>query len=466
MTTENLKRFNHYDFSDIGINEAIVFLNTGVVPVHMNPRQAAAFQTKYGPNSGFISRVVHGHAELFYNPNPNYDLEIVRPGNTQARIQLIYGNPRLAGLGLSSFYKSICLHFLNIKKAQTDEFLKKQGDYQVTRETHRKPNIGITSSVCQERWYVDLIIMTPYDTPATNHGRMAIFMALDGFSGRVFARAILNRSNNPAMPTLSNAFDNIIQNEGQGGYPRIVHCDSEFNQGSFRAYCNLHHIVIAQSTSYSPWVNRVERANRELRRRLKRGLAANNNIIWIAHLQDYVAGINNAIGSRSHVSPNMLWTPGYHPHIAPHVAPAHIPLTDGMTLPQRQQYMERYQITRAQRMIAVGHDHIYNVGDLVRLSLYKFSNTMRAAKENKIGYNKVGIHFSPIICHVVNVVPPPANFTRRTGYNIADAAGHVIMAGVVPKMFFSSEMMPVPVPWVQTHINPLTVARCVYLNRL
>ena len=66
---------------------------------------------------------------------------------------------------------------------------------------------------------------------------------------------------------------------------------------------------------------------------------------------------------------------------------------------------------------------------------------MRAAKENKIGYNKVGIHFSPIICHVVANVPPPAiNATRRTGYQIADAAGNIIMAGVAPKMFFSSEM--------------------------
>ena len=68
-------------------------------------------------------------------------------------------------------------------------------------------------------------------------------------------------------------------------------------------------------------------------------------------------------------------------------------------------------------------------------SVYKFSNVIRAAKENKIGYNKVGIHFSPIIFHVVAVVPPPAiNATRQTGYQIADAAGNIIMAGVAPKI--------------------------------
>ena len=466
MTTENLMRFNHYDFTNVGIDNAINFINWGVVPPGLDARQDAAFQTKFGPHTGFISRVVHGHAELFYNPNPNFNLEVVRPNNTQARIQAVYDNPREGlGLGLGSFYKAVCLRYLNIKKAQTDLFLSSQGNYQVNRETRRVVNRPIVASVPNERWAVDLIDMRAYNIPGVNQSRQYIFTCIDFFSGKVWAVPISNRNNNALHPTLSTALDHIITTSHTT--PGIIQCDSEFAQGEFAAYCAHNLIVLIRTTSYTPWSNgKVERVNREIRRKIKAGIARNNNLVWNAALPLYVDNINRQIAARSKLSPDLLWSPQYHQFPPGHVAPAHNPLNDAMNTAQRQQHHERYLITRAQRMVAAGHEHNYNVGDLVCLSLYKFSNVMRMAKENHIGFNKVGIHFSPIICNVVNVVPPPANFTRRTAYNIADAAGNVIMSGPVPKMFFPSEMMPVPVPFVQTGIHPKKVARSVYLNRL
>ncbi len=81
MTTQHLKKFNHYDFSNVGIDNAINFINWGVVPPRLDASQDAAFQTKFGPHTVFNSFVVHGQAELFYNPM-NFDLEVVRPTNT------------------------------------------------------------------------------------------------------------------------------------------------------------------------------------------------------------------------------------------------------------------------------------------------------------------------------------------------------------------------------------------------
>jgi hypothetical protein len=208
MTTENLKRFNHYDFSDNGINDAIQFINWGVVPPGLNARQDAAFQAKYGPHTGFISRVVHGQPQLFYNPNPNFDLEVVRPANTQARIQAVYDNPREGlGLGLSSFYKAVCLRFLNVKKARTDTFLKKEGDYLVVRESHRLVNRPIVASVPNERWAVDLIDLRAFNIPGVNQSRQYIFTCVDFFSGKVWAVPISNRNNNALQPTLSSALN-------------------------------------------------------------------------------------------------------------------------------------------------------------------------------------------------------------------------------------------------------------------
>jgi hypothetical protein len=358
---------------------------------------------------------------------------------------------------------------LNIKKADTDAFQKRQGDYNVTREPHRHVNKPILASVPNERAGVDLIIMTPYNVPGINGNgnQIAIFTYIDYFSGKVGCAPLSSRNNSAAQPALSNALDHIIHHDFAGTYPAVIQADSEFNQGDFAAYCALHLIVLIQTTSYTPWSNgKIERENREIRRKMKRGFAVHNNVNWTHHLQDYVAARNNQIGSRTKVSPNMIWTPGYFPLAAGAAPPLHIPLTDGMTQAQKQIYMRRYQITRAQRMVALGQDHVFQVGDLVRMSMYKFSNLMRRAKESGIHFNTQGIHYSPIICHVVAVIPPPANLTRRQGYHIADAAGNVIMAGILPKMFFASEMTEVGLPWVQTHINPATVARVHYLNRL
>ena len=135
MTTE-LKKLNHYvEFrTNAGIDDVIHFLNTGVVPGGMNARQTATYNRKFGPGTGFVVRVVAGNNELFYNPNANYNLEVVRPGNHLARLQLIYNdNSRGLGTGLSTFYHQVCMSYLGILKREIDAFLKQHGDYQLTQ---------------------------------------------------------------------------------------------------------------------------------------------------------------------------------------------------------------------------------------------------------------------------------------------------------------------------------------------
>jgi len=470
MTTTQLKTLNHYPefLTSLAIDGVINFINNGILPANLNARQAARYQQKFAANAGFVTRAIHGNQELFYNPNANYDLEVVRPANRLARIHLIYNDiQRGLGLGLNAMYHQIAMSYLNIPKAITDQFLKEQGDYQVTRIPHKVVNKPITASVPNERWAIDLIDMRAYNVVGVNQNRNYIFTCVDFFSGKVWARSISNRNNTAAIPTLSNALDDIIQHDAHT-MPGIIQCDSEFYQGAFAAYCAQNMIVLIRTTSYTPQSNgRIERVNREIRKKIKANVVRNNNFVWNNNLQDYIDNINNQQGTNSHLTPNQVWAQGYNPHGHGHVAagPA-VPLNDNMTPQQRSAYMERYHINRAQKMVGIGHVRVFHVGDLCRIKLLKVSNTQRQAREANIGFNKVAVHYTPQICSVVQAIMHPPHFIRRDEYIIANSHGNIMMAGAAPKLFFANDLIYVPNPNVQTNIHPLTVQRAIQLNRL
>ena len=108
-------------------------------------------------------------------------------------------------------------------------------------------------------------------------------------------------------------------------FPHIIQVDNEFSAGSFRTWCNNNNIRLIATSPYTPNSNgKVERMNQEIRRKIKAGLIRNNDYVWAPRLQTYVDNINNQYNSTTKLSPNQLWTQGYNPHPAGHVAlPVH-----------------------------------------------------------------------------------------------------------------------------------------------
>jgi hypothetical protein len=193
------------------------------------------------------------------------------------------------GTGLGAFYHQIAMSYLNIPKTLTDEFLRQQGDYLVARVPRKLVNKPILTRVPNERWGVDLINMENY-TSIQNHFRRYILTVVDYFSGKVFARALRNRNNNAVNPTLSNAINDICVNEAQT-FPHTIQGDGEFTAGAFRAWCNANNIEFIKTTSYTPTSNgKVERMNREIRKKIKAGFIRQNNLVWnaVGQLQSYV----------------------------------------------------------------------------------------------------------------------------------------------------------------------------------
>ena len=83
MATQELNRLNHYpEFqTNAGIQSIIDFVDNDQLPPGLNARQTARFQQKFGPNSGFDA----GNGQLFYSPNAQIHLEVVRPNQHESR---------------------------------------------------------------------------------------------------------------------------------------------------------------------------------------------------------------------------------------------------------------------------------------------------------------------------------------------------------------------------------------------
>ena len=147
--------------------------------------------------------------------------------------------------------------------------------------------------------------METFDIPAVNANRKYIMTVIDHFSGKVWARGLVNRENNQNVSTLSNAIKNICQTANT--VPHIIQGDGEFAVGAFRQWCRNNNIRFIQTTPFTPTSNgKVERMNREIRRKIKENMIRNNNFQWFQDLQPLIENINRQVKSRNGLSANQL----------------------------------------------------------------------------------------------------------------------------------------------------------------
>jgi len=465
MTSTQLKRLNNYpEFrTDAGINDIINFIRNGNHPPNLNQRQTNRYDEKYGPNSGFV--IINDR--LHYRPNNEINLEVVRPNQRLNRIQLVYNDiTRGIGKGLNSFYHEVCSTYLNIPKIMTDDFLRSQGNYAVAKTPQKTlVNKPVLTKVPNERWAVDLIDMETFDIPAVNANRKYIMTVIDHFSGKVWARGLVNRENNQNVSTLSNAIQNICQTANT--VPHIIQGDGEFAVGAFRQWCQNNNIRFVQATPFTPTSNgKVERMNREIRRKIRANMIRNNNFQWFQDLQPLIENINRQVKSRNGLSANQLWRQGYNPHPAGRIAPALQPVNDNFNIQQRQDYQEAFLRDQAIQLLAQGRPpRVFNNGDLVRIKMTTASNVMREARKSQIGYNKVSIHYTTQIFRVRRAFQYPPNALQRDQYVLENLQGEILMQGANPRRFFGNDLILVPPQNVQTNVAPQNILRTLQFNR-
>lgn len=502
VASAELKKLNNYpEFKTAaGINSIMVYSqsnnNARIYPNNVNTnRQKQRYNEKYNGNSGFVVQ----NATLFYRkPNLGIDLEVVYPNEREQKIRSIYDDATKGlGTGLSQFYQQVSMKYLNIKKENTDTFLRKQGDYVVTRLPRKQINSPIIAKIPNERWGIDLIDMSAYTENNDNVPKW-ILTVVDYYSSKVFARHMQNKS----LVTIKSKMEDICQTNNT--YPRILQADGEFHAGNpaqaniLERWCDEHNIEFVKTLSYTPTSNgKIERMNREIRKKMRAGFVRNNNNIWADHLQIYVDNINSQQIARTRHTPNALWAPGYDNANVNRRNPylefnnngrieVNIPRrNDNMTAADMRNIQQAKQIKRAQDMLKTsegkfGKPQEFNVGDKVRISLYTISNKMRELKKER-RINKIAINYSPEV-YIVTSRNENRQGVRNTSYTLKNAeTGLPVMnqprrqGGLqMARRFFANELISTDKVrnnnmyrgFIDTSINPKTVARALQLNKV
>jgi len=474
--SKKLKQLNHYlEFkTEEGITSVIKFIRSDykTFPAGLNQRQGNTYYTRYS-NPDFIVKPKNRKLVLYYRPNPDIFIEVIRPEEKQKKIKEIYDDLKLGlGTGELAFYHQVAKHYLPITKAETTAFLKKQGDFLVNRQPHNVINHPVLAKVPNERWGMDITYFQRYPKNI-NGGYIYLFVCIDYFSGKVWARGLKTRTNDTNDHEIVDAFDSICQEAGT--YPHIVQSDHEFTKGALEVYCKEHNIRQYKTTSYSPVSNgKVERMNRTIRGKVKAIITRNNNLLWYKYLNDIIDNINNQQSARTGFTANQLWRPGYTAATAMQAAP--VSVDDHTSRDQLVRHNVNLNEVRAIRQANKTPERHFEVGDFVRIRMTKLSqnNIYRKAKESGIGWSYVAIHYTPevfriAIAHHYNKLNSP----KRDTYYLRTLDGKSVMSSksaAVPMVFYGNDLIRVPIDRKATHIKPSTgdssIRQANFLNRL
>lgn len=425
----------------------------------LSPDQQRKFEHEFSQNYWKADRQGDGTYRLYYAPKtvtrfdeagnhdygqPRLKLLVTYPDEHEGILKKVYDDPKLGlGTGIQQFYYQVCMNYLGITREECEQFLEKQSAYQMTRgQHHRGLHRSTQASGPNERWEVDCTDVIKYgvnpkkDTQDSeynikehNHtyakhsrgrrvaGRsyFSILVAVDVFSGYVFAEPLHKKDSYH----VTEAFKTMIADAKT--YPRIVQCDNgpEFSD-KFSTFvtqlnvhgfpnCEKHRCNILHTLSHSPTSNAmVERANQEIKKRIREGFVRNNELEWVQHLQDYIFNINHQHHSRNGFTPALLWRPGY-------VISRERPLRPREEL---ETHLDQTPVERIRESVAGRNTrvikrqvnevptHVFRDGDVVRLALSAYIPEMRARIKGDMENKYSAIRWSTQLYQVTGSRPP------------------------------------------------------------
>ncbi len=500
MTSLELRKINNYPEwnTEEGINSVIQFIQNQQLPAGLNARQRRRFQEKFGNGNWVVENELLFYRPAVVNEPSRLNLVVTRPDDRQAILREIY-NQAGSGNGLNKFYALVASQVLGITRNETNEFLKKQGNYQITRPIQKIVNNPILARSPNERWGADVLNVSRYGLTINrqdligvnrfmNQRRIGnvnfnfqdsykqILVVVDYFSKKVWAKKLRNET----AIVVRNAFAEICNDANTT--PHILQIDngSAF-LAEFRQFCNDQQprINLVTTTSYSPVSNGlVERMNKEVRKHIKEGLVKHNTLEWVEHLPEYLNNINNSKSGTTGFKPNELWSPGYNP-LAPQQLNFNKP-NDNSSRQDIIRYVESKLYRTALNQLERRTPQVFQLNDIVRIKIPTLKNTagaeFRRRLKNKIGSSYNAITYTPTTYKIRRIYPAPqqqpinlAYIVRRQQYSVArnDGDNNMLMYPNtnIPVRFFGSDFILVPPQSRRPTIAPRSIPRVRYINR-
>jgi len=461
--------------------------------------------TFYDINDPEFGEDLFNESKLYYNPSNRITLEVVRPEDNEYRnaiLTTIYTSDKGGlGVGLNSFYAKVCLDYLGITRKETREFLKRQGNYQITRPYIKVVNQPILAKVPNERWEMDILFINKYGFSVKDDDEnfkikdkiykfnkkgkyRYILVAVDVFSKKVMAEGIEADYNEGITGnSIDFAFTKMISSlkvreNGRNYYtlPSLLQVDNGSEWGL--QFKNLvkdvnerypNNLVtptkIIKTRTYTPNVNGlVERLNREVRAKIRAGVVAHNNdasngvFEWVKYLPEYVENINNTKSSRTGLTPDELWKPFYNPPNPQLLQYSNDTINDKTDDDKiRQIIQSRLYKTALEQLRKGNQPYLFQVGDKVRIKIESLSNTgnvnldksgteMRKRIKEDLLKKYTVVTYTPEIFTISQVLNPPTNVPNYSNFNVKRP--EYLLKDVnnvaIRKRFFGSDLLLVP----------------------
>lgn len=442
MDDKNLiLKLNNYGYSQQVVNEVLEYKTNGTIPDHIKGKKR--YQEKWKPFYVKDNHLIYRPLEL---------IVIIDPEEKNEVMQKIYDNDRTGvGSGIVQFYHTVRRKYLNIFRVDVAEFLKRQKNYQLSRNTRHLINKPILASRPNERWAIDLVDMQRY--ASKNRGYKYILTCIDHFSRKVWAKPLKNKTALDVSQALGLICDDA------GVYPSIIQKD---NGGEFQAETNdfmaRHNIKWINTLSYSPQSNGlIENFNNQLRKMLREIMIRHNNLVWHNQLDLCCSIKNRQRNSTTKKRPIDVWEPNNFRRLRP----------------VRNQEVAENIKNKARENVLKNKTIEFNVDDFVRVKLSQLYSQVR--KMIKDGDKKfIVVKYSPEIYRIDKILKPDNEGYEKLRYTLKTLDGQPLLTQQKmnnpnkprrQKRFFASDFLRVSKEDVENNMNDgFTIHDALKLN--
>ncbi len=195
-------KLNNNGFSDKSLDDVKTYLASQKLPLSLHTKEKRKrFIEKW--NKDWEMR----NGKLIYKP---LNLTVISDGERNTVLKTIYEDIKQGvGQGIDLFYKRIRDKYLNIRRSDVSDFLKKQKVYQITRPQNHIINKPILALSPNERYGIDCINMVSYASSngGIDRGTKFILTIVDYFSRKVWLRPLKSQT----AVNVRNALINLVQ---------------------------------------------------------------------------------------------------------------------------------------------------------------------------------------------------------------------------------------------------------------
>jgi hypothetical protein len=414
-----MNRLNNLFPTDETIDMVKEYIRTKLIPPEI--KSSYHFQKKYKHFK------LNNDGELLYEP---LKLVVVKKANIEGILANLYKNDKNAlGKGIVNFYKYVCSKYINIKRKDIQEFLKKQPNYQMNKRITHRVNKPIIAKAPNSLWCVDLIDLAKYS--GHNNFFKYVMLVVDTFSRKVWLEKMRTKGAKQTAKALQNTCKraNIM--------PSVILSDNgtEF-KGEFSEFCKENEIKQSFSRTYSPQSNALaERSIQDIRKIMRAFMTSENDLNWASRLKIIEDNKNRTYNSTIKATPDEVWS-------ADKISPINRHLPDTLINKTNKKLVAKTNVLRlAEKQIEqFQEDDNFQVGDSVRVKMSSiFSGVRRLVKQNLT--KQIVITYSPEVFYVKRVIKPRTRTLARQRYIVENSQGQQINkpnGGI--KHFFASEL--------------------------